>query len=205
MSKGWQHERSLKSRNKNRESEMARLRKAKPPLNRTRIHTSMNELEIHLTERASDFPLLAQFFFKQPERPADDQLLANLTEILNLAQRMLTDLCRLRSVGSLNNIIDHVGRKFRMEPGTLRSRSKTQRIAFARQIAMFLGRKITGCSYPTIGEHFGRRDHSTVISTVIYACNLIERRMADAAFRLAIEKIEREILASATTTITAAA
>jgi len=40
---------------------------------------------------------------------------------------------------------------------------------------------------------------------VIYACNLIERRMADAAFRLAIEKIEREILASATTTITAAA
>ena len=192
---------------------MARSRKAKPPLTRTRIHSSMNELEIHLTERASDFPLLAQFFFKQPERPPDDQLLANLTEILNdvatsglplfanLAKRILTDLCRLRSVGSLNNIIDHVGRKFRMEPGTLRSRSKTQRIAFARQIAMFLGRKITGCSYPTIGEHFGRRDHSTVI----YACNLIERRMADAAFRLAIEKIEREILASATTTITAAA
>jgi chromosomal replication initiation ATPase DnaA len=192
---------------------MARSRKAKPPLNRTRIHTSMNELEIHLTERASDFPLLAQFFFKQPERPADDQLLANLTEILNdvatsglplfanLAQRMLTDLCRLRSVSTLNNIIDHIGRKFRMEPGTLRSRSKTQRVAFARQIAMFLGRKITGCSYPTIGEHFGRRDHSTVI----YACNLIERRMADAAFRLAIEKIEREILASATTTIAAAA
>jgi len=105
----------------------------------------MNELETHLNEHASDFPLLAQFFFKQPERPPDDQLLANLTEILNhvatsglplfanLAQRMLTDLCRLRSVGSLNNIIDHVGRKFRME-------------------AMFLGRKITGCSYPTIGE-----------------------------------------------------
>lgn len=143
----------------------------------------MNELEIHLTERASDFPLLAQFFFKQPGRPPDDQLLANLTEILNdvatsgaplfanLAKRTLTDLSRLRSVGSLNNIIDHVGRKFGMEPGTLRSRSKTQRIAFARQIAMFLGRKITGCSYPTIGEHFGRRDHSTVI----YACNLIER------------------------------
>jgi hypothetical protein len=47
---------------------MVRSRKAKPPLTRTRIYTSMNELEIHLTERAIDFPLLAQFFFKQPER-----------------------------------------------------------------------------------------------------------------------------------------
>ena len=52
---------------------------------------------------------------------------------------------------------------------------------------MYLCRKITSNSFPSIGEHFGR-DHSTVI----HAVNLIERRVNnDAAFRLLIEKIER--------------
>jgi chromosomal replication initiator protein len=52
---------------------------------------------------------------------------------------------------------------------------------------MYLCRKITGNSFPSIGEHFGR-DHSTVI----YAFNLIEGRVNnDSAFRFSIEKIER--------------
>jgi chromosomal replication initiation ATPase DnaA len=173
----------------------------------------MNELEIHLTERASDFPLLAQFFFKQPERPPDNQLLANLNEILNdvatsslplfanLAKRMLTDLCRLRSVGTLNNIIDHVGRKFRMEPGTLRSRCKTQRIALARQISYFLCRSITSCSFPVIGDAHGR-DHSSVL----YGVYLIERRMRrDPAFRRSIDKLEAQAQLDRAVPATAAA
>jgi hypothetical protein len=172
----------------------------------------MNELEIHLTERASDFPLLAQFFFKQPGRPPDDQLLANLTEILNdvansgsplfvnLAKRTLTDLSRLRSVGSLSNIIDGVEREFRMEPGTLQSRRTTQRIAMARQIAYYLCRTLTGASLTTVGDALGR-DHSSVH----HGFNLIRRRMTrDAAFRLLIEKIERQLLAE-TATFTAVA
>ena len=41
----------------------------------------------------------------------------------------------------------------------------------------------------TIGQHFGR-DHSTVI----HAYNLIARRVGnDSAFRMSIEKIEREL------------
>src|SRR5437762_1681566 len=69
----------------------------------------------------------------------------------------------------------------------LKSKKRTQRVAFCRQVAMYLCRKITSNSFPNIGEHFGR-DHSTVI----HAFNLIERRVNnDSAFRLAIEKIER--------------
>ncbi len=46
-------------------------------------------------------------------------------------------------------------------------------------------------SFPAIGEHFGR-DHSTVI----HAYNLIARRISnDSAFRMSIEKIERELKA----------
>jgi chromosomal replication initiator protein len=48
---------------------------------------------------------------------------------------------------------------------------------------------MTGSSFPTIGEHFGR-DHSTVI----HGFNLIHQRISnDSAFRFSIEKIEREL------------
>jgi chromosomal replication initiator protein len=54
---------------------------------------------------------------------------------------------------------------------------------------MYLCRKMTDNSFPTIGEQFGR-DHSTVI----HAYNLIQRRITnDSAFRFSIEKIEREL------------
>jgi chromosomal replication initiator protein len=76
---------------------------------------------------------------------------------------------------------------FHIRLADLTSKRRTQRIAFCRQVAMYLCRKITGNSFPNIGEHFGR-DHSTVI----HAFNLIDRRVNnDSAFRFSIEKIER--------------
>ena len=62
---------------------------------------------------------------------------------------------------------------------------------------MYLCRKITSNSFPSIGEQFGR-DHSTVI----HAFNLIERRVNnDAAFRSLLEKIERGLKPVATSAI----
>ena len=89
----------------------------------------MNELESYITQRAGDFPLLAQFFYPQPDSspapaaPLIDALAAVLGNVVtcspplfaNLARRTLTDLCRLRSVGSIKNIIDHVEREYRLE------------------------------------------------------------------------------------------
>ena len=73
----------------------------------------------------------------------------------------------------------------------LKSKKRTQHIAFCRQVAMYLCRKLTSSSFPVIGDAFGR-DHSTVI----HAFNLIQRRVTnDSAFRLSIEKIERELKA----------
>jgi len=39
-------------------------------------------------------------------------------------------------------------------------------ILHARHVAMYAARKALGASYPVIGKHFGRRDHSTVIHAV---------------------------------------
>jgi len=78
---------------------------------------------------------------------------------------------------------------FHIRLADLKSKKRTQHIAFCRQVAMYLCRKLTSSSFPVIGEAFGR-DHSTVI----HAYNLIQRRVTnDSAFRMSIEKIEREL------------
>jgi chromosomal replication initiator protein len=78
---------------------------------------------------------------------------------------------------------------FHIKLAELKSKKRTQHIAFCRQVAMYLCRKLTDSSFPNIGEHFSR-DHSTVI----HAYNLISRRVtSDSPFRLSIEKIERAL------------
>jgi chromosomal replication initiation ATPase DnaA len=121
--------------------------------------------------------------------------------LADVAHRSLAALMRARIAGRLTNVSDKVAREFRLRSGDLQSKSREQRIAFARQLAMYLCRKITGAPFENIGEDFNR-DHSTVI----HAYQLIERRMArDAAFRLFIMKLEGRIGGTVLTTSAAAA
>lgn len=45
----------------------------------------------------------------------------------------------------------------------IRAKTRKQEIVNARQVAMYLAKELTNCSLKTIGNHFGGRDHSTVI------------------------------------------
>jgi chromosomal replication initiator protein len=116
--------------------------------------------------------------------------LENSKITLDFARQALHDLIRNHEVKpDIEAIQKVVSDFFHIRLVDLKSKKRTQHIAFCRQVAMYLCRKLTDCSYPNIGEHFGR-DHSTVI----HACNLIERRVkADSAFRMSIEKVEREL------------
>lgn len=51
----------------------------------------------------------------------------------------------------------------------LLGKSREKRLAFPRQIAMYLLREDAKCSYPAIGTHVGDRDHTTAM----HACNKI--------------------------------
>ena len=82
--------------------------------------------------------------------------------VVAFARRALADLTRIRTEGRFTTINNQIAREFRLRPGDLQSKSHEQRIAFVRQLAMFLCRKITGAPFTSIGEHF-HRDHSTVI------------------------------------------
>jgi chromosomal replication initiator protein len=109
---------------------------------------------------------------------------------IDFAQQALRDLIRTHESKPDIEVIQRiVAEFFHIRLADLKSKKRTQHIAFCRQVAMYLCRKITESSFPTIGEHFGR-DHSTVI----HAFNLIQRRVTnDSAFRFSIEKIEREL------------
>ena len=50
--------------------------------------------------------------------------------------------------------------------------SRTARIAWPRQLAIYLARELTGASLQTIGEAFGGRNHATVL----HACKRVSER-----------------------------
>lgn len=52
---------------------------------------------------------------------------------------------------------------FGVSPEELLSTSRSARLAWPRQLAMYLARELTGESLPAIGRHFGGRDHTTVL------------------------------------------
>ncbi len=54
-------------------------------------------------------------------------------------------------------------------------KSREQRFALPRQIAMYLLREETKCSFPTIGDHLGGRDHTTAM----HACEKITHLIQD--------------------------
>lgn len=53
---------------------------------------------------------------------------------------------------------------FGLETDSLQSQSKIRRVSQPRMLAMFLARKYTPAAYKEIGDYFGKRRHSTVIS-----------------------------------------
>jgi len=53
---------------------------------------------------------------------------------------------------------------FGLEPRTLQSARKAKSVSHPRMLAMWLARKYTRSALTEIGNYFGRRSHSTVIS-----------------------------------------
>ena len=60
-------------------------------------------------------------------------------------------------------IQDVVSSYYNLKIDDFKSARRTRNVAFPRQIAMYLSRKLTDMSLPKIGEEFGGRDHTTVI------------------------------------------
>jgi chromosomal replication initiator protein len=82
-----------------------------------------------------------------------------------LAEEALREMiCRSSRVVRLGDIQKAVCKVFGLEPASLQSDGKQKRLSHPRMLAMWLARKHTRAALSEIGEFFGRRSHSTVIS-----------------------------------------
>ncbi len=84
---------------------------------------------------------------------------------LALVQTVLKDLITLDddNVIAPVDIINHTAEYFKLTVDDLYGSSRSQAVATARQIAMYLCRELTNLSLPKIGQLFGNRDHTTVM------------------------------------------
>ncbi|MDR0908810.1 MAG: chromosomal replication initiator protein DnaA [Spirochaetaceae bacterium] len=97
---------------------------------------------------------------------------------LEIAQQQLKDiLSPIKQVNiTLDLLLRVVADYFALSINDLKGKKKSQTIVLPRQLGMYIARQITEYSTTEVGEYFGGRDHSTVIS----ACNKIaERKKAD--------------------------
>jgi chromosomal replication initiator protein len=80
--------------------------------------------------------------------------------------------------------------QFDLSTEELLSTARTARIAWPRQVAMYLARELTGESLPSIARQFGGRDHTTVL----HAWRRTTARIAsDDSAREAVEKLFRDL------------
>ena len=63
-------------------------------------------------------------------------------------------------------IIDEVCKYYNIEPAILRGQGRAKDISLARQIAMYLIRRMTNLSLKEIGKEFDGRDHTTVLHSI---------------------------------------
>ncbi len=75
---------------------------------------------------------------------------------------------------SVAEIIDLVSAEMDVSRDDIVSKKRSADIAWARQVAIYLCRELTDNSLARIGEHFGGRDHSTVLHSYDKVAGLIE-------------------------------
>jgi chromosomal replication initiator protein len=92
---------------------------------------------------------------------------------------------------SIDEIIKVVAGKLNVKISDIKAHNKNKNMVLARQIAMYLARKLTDHSFPDIGQKIGGRDHSTVI----YATNKMTKGIdADSKLKVLIQDIEDNLI-----------
>lgn len=110
---------------------------------------------------------------------------------VDLVKDVLKDMI---SEGEKKVTIDIIQKKvseyFDIRLSDMRAKKRSKAIAYPRQIAMYLARKLTDYSLPEIGESFGGRDHTTVM----HACDKVEGDIkSKGEFRNLVDKLAKSI------------
>ncbi len=115
---------------------------------------------------------------------------------LSLAQEALSDLAKSpERMVRLSDVSRAVCDLFELDERSLRSADKSQAVSHPRMFAMWLARKYTRAPLSEIGEFFGHRTHSTVISAQKKVDGWVARKaqIGGAQTGLPIEDVLRRI------------
>jgi chromosomal replication initiator protein len=90
----------------------------------------------------------------------------------------------------IDEVITTTAREFGIEVKELLAKTRRPTAVTARQVAMYLSRKLTGHSLLEIGRRFGGRDHTTVL----HAVEKIESRLeSEPAIRTSVEHVQARL------------
>jgi chromosomal replication initiator protein len=76
---------------------------------------------------------------------------------------------------SVERIQDATAEEFGLGRAELLARDRTPKVAFARQVAMYLTRELTDHGLPAIGREFGGRNHTTVLHAWKRVSELVDK------------------------------
>ncbi|HSH69286.1 MAG TPA: chromosomal replication initiator protein DnaA [Deferrisomatales bacterium] len=94
---------------------------------------------------------------------------------------------------TVERVLKEVSQIYGVSISDLRGKRRTKAVALPRQVAMYLSRELTECSFPEIGQKIGSRDHSTVM----YACTKIANSLKTSGeLRNRVESIRNSLSGS---------
>jgi chromosomal replication initiator protein len=115
----------------------------------TQISNNIRELEGALNRICANYELTGREICLENSKEL-------LSDLLNVNEKTI----------SINFIQEQVASYFDLKLSDMTSSRRSISIARPRQMAMYLCKDMTSCSYPEIGKAFGGKDHTTVIHAV---------------------------------------
>lgn len=118
----------------------------------------------------------------------------DMHQVLRLAERIAAGekLDRRTEMASFDHIVQVVADRYGIRASDIAGQRRVRDIARARQVALYLGRRLTGHSLTALGGMVGGRDHSTVLHAIRTAT---ERVAEETEFAREMDDITQKILA----------
>ena len=146
-----------------------------------------------LTDAGAAYRALIAQFAQVLDRTGQTELMTRRTVISHLRKTQIIDptlsVRALKPSGStpnINQIIRVTEQTTKITSEEILSRNRSRPIVNARFCAMWALRNVSGTSFSVIGEHFGGKDHTTVINAV----NQVDiKRLSDNAFRQSTDQL----------------
>lgn len=156
-----------------------------PPDLETKIAILRRKAESERVELSDD----VAFYMASKVRSNIRELEGSLVRLVAIASLRGLPITRALAQDSLRNLaeeekpegitISHIQRvvanHYKLRVEELKSKSNARPIAFPRQVAMYLCKRLTKNSFPEIGREFGGKHHTTVIHSVEKIESLISR------------------------------